>query len=147
MLQFFSCLIRETQQETAGAETVLCDRTQHFFLELGAHAWQHTQLLFLAKLLELVDGRDPVMLEDQSDALGTEALDFQKFERGRRELLEQHVAALAGAAIDDLLQHGGETLTNAGNFSDFAFRVAQDVSDALRMAFDGGRAVAVTANT
>src|SRR5205807_8682174 len=67
-------------------------------------------------------------------------------EGSRRELLEQRVATLAGAAIYDLLQHSGESLTNAGNFGDFAFRIAQDVSDALRIAFDGRRAVAVTAD-
>ena len=44
------------------------------------------QLLLLAELLQLVDGADLEMLEEQRDALRPEALNFQKFERGRRDI-------------------------------------------------------------
>jgi hypothetical protein len=38
----------------------------------------------------------------------------------RRELLEQQIAALAGAAVDDLLQHDGQALADAGDVGDLA---------------------------
>ena len=77
---------------------------------------------------------------------GPEALDLEELERGGRELCEQHVAPLAGAALDDFREHGGEAFADAGNVGDLALGVAQDVGDALGIAFDGGGAVAVAAD-
>ena len=107
---------------------VLRDGTEHLLFELGAHARQHAQLLLAAEPLQLVDGADAVVLEDEGDALGAEPLNLEEFERGGRKLLQQQVAPLAGAAFDDLGQHRGEPFADAGDVGDFAFGVAQNVA-------------------
>ena len=91
------------QQIAAGALPVLRDRAQHLLFQLRAHARQHAQLLLLAEPLQLVDRADAVMLENQRDALRTEPLDLEELQRAGRELLEQQIAPLAGAALHDLL--------------------------------------------
>ena len=64
----------------------------------------------------------------------------------RVEDLEQFVAAVAGAALEDLAEHGGEALANARNLRDLPRRIPQNLGDALRVALHGGGAVAVTAD-
>src|ERR1039457_7300333 len=86
------------------------------------------------------------MLEQQRDALRSQPLDLEEFERGRRELLQQQIAALAGAAPDDLFENEGQAFADAGDAGDLALRVLEDVFDPLGMAFDIGSAVAVTAD-
>src|ERR1039458_801014 len=86
------------------------------------------------------------MLEQQRDALRSQPLDLEEFERGRRELLQQQIAALAGAAPDDLFENEGQAFADAGDAGDLALRVLEDVFDPLGMAFDSGSAVAVTAD-
>src|ERR1019366_7112118 len=104
------------------------------------------QFVLLAEALQFVDGRDAEVLEDERDALGAEALDLEELERRGREFCEQQVAALAGAAFFDFRQHVGEALADSRNVGDLALGVAQDIHDALRVAFHGGSAVAIAAN-
>ena len=87
------------QQKAAGALPILRDGAQDLLLQLRAHARQHAQLLLLAEALQFVDGADVEVLEDQRDALGPEPLDLEELERGRRKFRQQHVAPLAGAAL------------------------------------------------
>src|ERR1039458_2634674 len=86
------------------------------------------------------------MLEQQRDALRSQPLDLEEFERGRRELLQQQIAALAGAVIADLPQCDGELLSDPRDFCDFARGVLEDVRHPLRVALDGTRAVEICAH-
>ena len=63
--------VGKAQQEPAGSLPVGRDRTEHFLLKLGPHTRQLAQLLLLADLLQVVDGRSPVVLEKSSDSLRT----------------------------------------------------------------------------
>ena len=65
-----------------------------------------------------------IVLEQQGDALRPEALDLEELERGRRELLQQQIAALAGAVVHDLCEHHGQPFADAGDIGDLALRVA-----------------------
>ena len=85
--QFVGGFLAEAQQEAAGALAVLRDGSEHLLFELGAHARQLAQLLLLADALQIVDGGDFVMLVEQRDAFGAEALDVQQVEERGRELL------------------------------------------------------------
>ena len=134
------------EQVAAAVHAVLGDAAQHLLLELGAHARQHAQLLFQAQALQLIDGADAVVLEDQGDALGAESLDLQEFQRGGRESSEQQIAPLAASARHDFPQREGQPLADAGNGGDRARGVVEDVHDALRISLDGGRAVAIAAD-
>ena len=67
---------------------------QDLLFELGAHARQLAQLLLAADALQIVDGADVVVLEQQRDALRAQALDLQQLERAGRILLEQLIALL-----------------------------------------------------
>ena len=86
------------------------------------------------------------MLEQQRDALRPQPLDLEEFQRGRRELLQQQIAALAGTASHDFFQNDREAFADAGDVGDLALRVFEDVFDPFGMAFDSGCAVAVAAD-
>ncbi len=86
------------------------------------------------------------MLQDERDAFGPEALNLQEFDRGGREFLQQQIAALAGAMIDDLVQHHRQPFADARDVGDFAGRVGEDIGDTLRIAFHRGGAVAIAAD-
>ena len=144
--QLFGHGLGVAEQIAAAALAVLGDGAQHLLFELGAHAGKDSQFLFGAEPLELVHGADAEVFEDEGDALGAEPLNLEEFERGGWKLLQQQVAPLAGAAFDDLGEHDGEPFADAGDVGDFAFGVAQNVRDALGVAFDGGGAVAVAAD-
>ncbi len=62
------------------------------------------------------------------------------------ETSAEFIALVEGAVRFNLVEHRGKTFANAGNIGDFALGVGQDIGDALRMAFDRRRAVAVTAD-
>jgi hypothetical protein len=128
------------------APAIVGDRPQHLLLELRAHARQIAQLLLDAELLELVDRSRRVVLEDERDALGPEPLNLQKFERARREFLEQLVAPLVGSPLDDLGDNHGQAFADALDLGDLAVGIAEDVDDAFGEAFDGGGAVAIAAD-
>ena len=86
------------------------------------------------------------MLKDQGDPLGAESLDLEELERAGRKLLQQLVAPLVGASLDDLGDHQREAFADAWHLGDLAGGVAEDVDDALGQALDGRRAVAVAAD-
>ena len=135
------------QQVAAGAQAVLRDGAQHLLFQLGAHARQHAQLLLLAEAFQLVDGADAVVLEDERDALRPEPLDFEELERAGRELLRAARRAARRSRCSTISrQHRRQALADAGNIGDLARRIAQDIGDALGMAFDGRGAVAVAAD-
>ncbi len=75
--QFVGHPVGEAQQKAPRPLPICGDPAKHFFLELRAHARQLAQFLFLADLLQTVDGRDPVMLEQGPDPLRTQSLDLQ----------------------------------------------------------------------
>ena len=77
---------------------------------------------------------------------GPEALNLQELERGGRKLFQQQVAPLAGTALRNLCQHVRQALADSRNVGDLAFGIAQNVDDALRVAFHRGRAVAIAAD-
>ena len=135
------------EQITAAALAVLGDGAKHLLFQLGAHAREHAQLLFAAEALELIHGADAVVFQDEGDALGAEPLNLEEFEGGGRKFLQQQIAALAGAMVDDFADDGGQSFADAGNVGDFAGRVAEDAGDAFGVALNGGGAVAVAANT
>ena len=87
-----------------------------------------------------------IVLENQGDAFRSQALDFQKLERGRRKFFKQQVAPLARAALHNFGQHLRQSFADARNVGDLALRVAQNIFDALGMPFDRGGAVAVAAD-
>ena len=125
---------------------MLRDAAQDFLFELRAHARQLAQLLVAAQLFEFVHRRDLEVLEQQRDALRPESLDLEKFERRRREFLQQLIALVEAALRFDLLQHRGETFADAGNIGDFPLRIRQNGGDAFGIAFDRRSAVAVAAD-
>ena len=86
------------------------------------------------------------MLENQRDAFRAETLDLQEFEGGGRKLLQQHIAAFAGAVIDDLGEHRREPFPDARDVGDLAGGIAQDIGDTFGVAFNRGGAVAVASN-
>ena len=86
------------------------------------------------------------MLEQQRDTLRTQPLDLKEFERAGRKLLQQQIAALAGAAPHDLFQDERQAFADAGDAGDLALRVLENIFDPLGMAFDSGGTVAVTAD-
>ena len=75
-----------------------------------------------------------------------EPLDLQKLERGGGKLEQQFIALVATAVRFDLLQHCREPLADPRNIGDLALRVCENVGDALRIAFDRGRAIAIAAD-
>ena len=87
------------------------------------------------------------MFEQQRDALRPESLDLQELQRGRPETsAAARRACRTDRARSSFLQHGGEAFADAGHIGDLAFGIVQDVGDAFRITFDGGRAVAVAAD-
>src|SRR5205807_3552777 len=70
----------------------LHDALPIFLFELRAHSGQVAQLLVEAEALELINGADVIVLEEERDALGAESLDFQQVQAGGRVFLEQLVA-------------------------------------------------------
>lgn len=60
--------------------------------------------------------------------------------------MQQLVAAFAGGARGDLLQHGRQAFADTGDVRNLAFGVTQNVDDALGIAFDGRSPVAVAAD-
>jgi hypothetical protein len=86
------------------------------------------------------------VLVKQRDALGTKPLDAQQVQQRMGKLLEQQVALLERSVPRDLFERAGNAFADAGNIRDFALRVAQDIFNALGIAFDGGRRVAVAAD-
>ena len=101
--------------------------------------------MLYAQPFEFVDRADAIVFEKQGDAFWTETLDLEKFESARRELLQQGIAPLAGAARDEILQRQGQAFADSGDIGDLAGGVFEDVGDALGIAFDGGRTVAIAA--
>ena len=144
--QFRRDLLPEAQQETAGALAILRDRLEHLLFQLGAHARQLAQLLLLADALQLVDGGDLVVLVDQRDALRAQALDLQQLEQRGRKLRQQRVALFERAALGEFLEHARDAFADARNLGDLALGIAQDVVDALGIAFDGRSGVAIAAD-
>src|SRR5262249_46637475 len=103
------------EQKASGTAAVLLDGSQDLLLELLAHARQQPEFSLFADPLEVIDRAHPIVLVDQRDSLGTEALDLEQLERGRRILREQQIAPLEAAAFGDLLQHGGDTFADAAD--------------------------------
>ena len=95
-----------------GTLPICGDRTQHFLFELGAHARQLAQLLVAAETLQLIDGADAVVLEDERNAFGSQTLDLQEFKSGGRKFLQQHIAAVTGTRLNDLANNLGETFAD-----------------------------------
>ena len=144
--QFVGGFLAEAQQESAGALAVLRDGFEDLLLKFRAHARKLAQFLLLADPFQIVDGGHFVMLVKQRDALRSQALDAQQLEQGSRVLLEQMIALLKCSALADFLENRRDAFTNAGDIGDLAFGIAQDIVNAFRIAFYGGRGVAIAAD-
>src|SRR5215469_8024021 len=73
-----------TEQIPSASLAILRDGAQYLLFEPGAHPRKITQLLIETEAFQLVDGGDMEMLEDERDALGSQALNLEELERGGR---------------------------------------------------------------
>ena len=145
--QFVGGFLAEAQQEAAGALAILRDGFENLLFELGAHAGQLAQLLLLADPLQVVDGGDFVVLVEQRDAFGAEALDLAAARAAWAEIAASSEIALfedprlpiSSSTAAMPLPMPGISVTLRSGF-------AQDIVDALRIAFDGRGGVAIAAD-
>ena len=81
---------RERQQEPAGTAAILLNGPKDLLFEFCSHSGQCPQLLFIANPLQIVDGADSKMLEQEGNALRPEALNLQQLESGGWILLSSN---------------------------------------------------------
>ena len=87
-----------------------------------------------------------IVLEEQRDALGAEALDLEELERVGGNCASSVSRFSKEPRFESSSQHAGQAFADAGNFGDFALGVREDLVDALGIAFDGRCAVAIAAD-
>ncbi len=136
----------EIESEPARALLMPLNRAQHLLFQLRAHARQLAQLLLAADAFQIVDAGNLIMLIQQRDALGTQALNFQQLQRRRRKTRQKLIARGERSARADVLQHGSNSLSDAGNFGRLALGIANDIGDFFGIRFNRGGGVAVAAN-
>ena len=109
---------------------------QDVLLRFFVHPRQFPQSPGLGCGPELVERLDAELAVKQASLLRPDALHLNDLEQGARNLLQHVLVILALAGLDQLLDLGGEVRSDAGDFRQFAVRVARDVLQALGIALD-----------
>src|SRR5262245_18736823 len=115
---------------------MLLDRSKHLLFQPRSEAWEGPELLLLAEFLETVDRRDAEMLDQQGDGLRPKSLNFEEFECGRGESLQELVALLERSPFDDFTDYGRDAFPDPGNIGQLAIGTCRDVGDPFGIALD-----------
>jgi hypothetical protein len=145
--QFIGRSSAEADKEPPCALSVGFDRTKDFFFQFGSHSRKSAELLFAADPFQVGDVSNPVMLIEQSNALGSEPLNLKQFERRSRISLQHFIPPVERASLSDFAKDRCYAFTNTCYFGQFPVGVANDIFDALRVALHDRCRVAVTTDS